>query len=156
MAFVVRRPNGTWEVRETRSTPAGPRPKTLATFRALTRETAASAAQQASTPTSPETILASARRAGAFVPGSAADAAAAELLRLCDQGVPLSERVRRAMAAWLGPAEPLPPAAQAAAPWSGVTPEERGAVLVDLLSLADALPPPRLVRDERFPRLVPR
>lgn len=159
MAFVVARPGGRWEARESVTTPKGPRARTLATFKVLTDDVTRRAVGRATRPTSAEQIADAARRAGAPVAGTGADAAAAELLRLIDHGVPLSERLRRLLSDRLGADDPasdgsdLPAAARAAAPWSGATPTERGETLLDLLSVVDRLPAPRRGPERRFPRL---
>jgi hypothetical protein len=155
MAFVVQK-GDRFEIRETAITPAGRRARTLATFKVLTIDVARHAASRASTPITPEHVVLVARSAGAPVAGTRADARAAELLRLLDGGVPLSERLRRLLLDRLGAEPSLPDAAKAAGPWAAASPAERGQVLRDLLSTVDALPPPRVVRNKRFPRLVSR
>jgi len=153
MAFVVRRQNGSWEIRESISTPAGPRARTLATFRVLTETIAQKAVERASTATSAEEIVDAARKAGAPVISSPADEAAARLLRLLDRGSHLSERMRRILADRLGNAGELPEGARAAAGWAAATPAERGDALLNVLSVADRLPAARRLRQERMPRV---
>jgi hypothetical protein len=67
MAYVVARPGGRFEVRESLHTPKGPRARTLAGFDVLTDEILAKAAGKAERPFDVHTVLASSRRAGAPV-----------------------------------------------------------------------------------------
>jgi hypothetical protein len=67
MAYVVARPKGRFEVRESLHTPKGPRAHTLAGFDVLTDEILAKAAAKAERPFDVHTVLASSRRAGAPV-----------------------------------------------------------------------------------------
>jgi hypothetical protein len=65
MTYVVARPKGRFEIRESIHTPAGPRARSLAGFTVLTDEVLAKAARRAQRPFDPVTVLASGRRAGA-------------------------------------------------------------------------------------------
>ncbi|HEV2943923.1 MAG TPA: hypothetical protein VGX26_02260 [Solirubrobacteraceae bacterium] len=65
MAYVVARPKGRFEIRESLHTPAGPRARGLAGFDVLTDEVLAKAARRAQRPFDVEAVLASGRRAGA-------------------------------------------------------------------------------------------
>lgn len=67
MAYVVVRPKGRFEVRESLHTPKGPRAHTLAGFDVLTDAILAKAAAKAERPFDVHTVLASSRRAGAPV-----------------------------------------------------------------------------------------
>jgi hypothetical protein len=69
MAYVVARPKGRFEIRESVHTPAGPRARSLAGFDVLTDEVLVKAARRAQRPFDLEAVLASGRRAGA--PGTA-------------------------------------------------------------------------------------
>lgn len=173
MAYVTERKNGTWEIRESTSTPDGPRSRTLASFRTLSSDVVERALARAEKPLTADEIRAAAHRAGAPVDLEPADRAAADLLReLADgrephpilrallvdalqEGPParLGEPPRRHAAADVLPFE-TPHNARASAAWLTRTPAERGAVLEDLLMLADALPHDRRIREPlRFPRL---
>lgn len=70
MAYVVARPRGRFEVRESLHTSKGPRARTLAGFDVLTDEVLGTAAARAQRPFDPDAIVASARRAGARVDGA--------------------------------------------------------------------------------------
>jgi hypothetical protein len=67
MAYVVRRRNGRFEVRESLHTPNGPRARSLASFEVLTDEALARAAGRALRPFDARAVVRSARRAGAGV-----------------------------------------------------------------------------------------
>jgi hypothetical protein len=177
MAYMTARQNGTWEIRESTSTPDGPRSRTLASFRTLSDEVIDHARARAEKPLSAEDIRAAARRAGAPVDLATADRAAGDLLReLADgrephpilrallidalqEGPPtrLGEkpqaRDRQPTAADVLPFE-TPHNARASAAWLTRTPAERSATLDDLLLLGDKLPHGRRVGEPlRFPRL---
>jgi hypothetical protein len=160
MAFVVPTKRGTYEVRESHSTPRGPRSRTLASFREMTDEVIQKARVRAAQPISAEELRGAAARAGAPVPGTPVDRAARETLRLLAGGEPLDPLLRRLLLDALDSGErsgeqlpPISDAARAATEWIGATPARRGEALRDLLELADALPV-RLRSDEiGFPRL---
>jgi len=158
MAFVVPTKRGGYEIRESRSTPKGPRSRTLATFSELTDDAIEKARAKADKPPSPEELRAAARRVGAPVARAPADRAARELIAELGKGREPEPRLRRLLAAMLGdtqgaaaaPADP----SRAVAEWMVATPAERGKSLVDLLLLADALPSGgRRGKPLRFPRL---
>lgn len=152
MTYAVRRADGRTEIRESELTPKGPRSRTLATFRVLTNDVAEQAVRRARTPITPQDVHQRARRAGAHVAGSRADAAAAEVLWQLEQGSALSERLRRLLVDRLGVAPPVPDQARQTGPWSGATPYARGQALLDVLGLGDALPV-RPKDGPAFPRL---
>lgn len=154
MAYVVARPNGSWEVRESRATEAGPRARTLATFRELTPDVLERARGRASQPFDEQDVLRSAARAGAPVVLSAVDRAARELLARLAAGERPAPALRRQLTQALRQrdAVDVPDYVR----WIGTAPDARGDALHDLLLLADALPPPRRSKQLRFPRLVTR
>lgn len=176
MAYVSARPNGTWEIRESVMTAAGPRSRTLASFRTLSDDVIAHARERAEKPLTADEIRAAARRAGAPVDLADADRAAATLLReLADGREPhpilralLIDALQEGPPSRLGEAPPprertaaaetlpfeTPHNARASAAWLTRTPDERSATLDDLLLLTDALPHGRRVREPlKFPRL---
>ncbi|MGH2853215.1 MAG: hypothetical protein ACRDLF_03365 [Solirubrobacteraceae bacterium] len=120
MAYVVARPNGRYEVRESLHTPQGPRARSLAGFEILTGEVLATAARRATRPFDTGAVIASGRRAGAPVRNVAG--AAGGLGGSSGRFVEASRR----MALSLGRASP-----------SGRA--DPGAALVDLLGFADAV-----------------
>ena len=140
MAFVVPRKGGTWEMRESESTPAGPRARTLVTFRTFDEHALAHAAERARKPLDPSAAREAARRAGAPVALTGLDQAAADLVRGLRRGNRVSETVSRMLIDALGGDAQLTDAEAGAAEWVGATDRRRGEALVDLLGLADALP----------------
>src|SRR6516162_7999350 len=67
MAYVVSRPRGRFEIRESVHTPRGPRARSLANFSRLTDEVLAIARRRASRPFDAEAVRVSAGRAGVEV-----------------------------------------------------------------------------------------
>jgi hypothetical protein len=159
MAFIVARRSGTWEIRESKSTPAGPRARTLATFRALTPEVIEHAQARSTATLDPGRLRKAAVRAGAPVATGAPDRAAGELLAEIGAG----HRPRPALARLLidalrdesagASAGEASDSARAASAWVGATVQRRGETLRDLLLLTDRLPPSRAPVVRRFPRL---
>lgn len=162
MAFVVASKQGGFEVRESRSTPKGPRSHTLVSFRELTDEVIRKAREKAANPPSPEELRRSARRAGAPVARPPVEQAARELIAELARGRRLDPNLHRILSELLqrgyrenGDPSPANEAARAVAIWMAATPEARGKALVDLLLLADALPSgKRKGKPLRFPRLI--
>lgn len=160
MAFVVPT-QGRFEVRESHSTPDGPRSRTLASFRELTDEVIEKARTKAAKPPSAEELRRSARRAGAPVARPPAEQAARELIAELARGRRLDPTLRQILLELLqndyredAQASPANEAARAMAIWMAATPAERGRALVELLLLADALPSGgRRGKPLRFPRL---
>jgi uncharacterized protein (DUF1501 family) len=163
MAFIVPTKRGTFEIRESRSTPDGPRSRTLATFRELTDEVIERAQERASgSAPSADDLREAAIRVGAPIPGPPVDKAARETLRLLAKGGRLDPMLKHLLADALEPryrrdrptegfvSDP----ARSATEWIGASASERGSALRDLLELADALPL-RLVQPNEigFPRL---
>lgn len=177
MAYVTARKNGTWELRESVSTPKGPRSRTLASFRTLSDEVIQHAQARAVKPFDREEVRDAAHRAGAPVDLATADRAAGDLLReLADGHEPhpilrtlLIDALQEGPPARLGAdrktwqetrAEGSVPQieeldnARASAAWLTRTPTERGAALYDLLLLADRFPNSRRIGEPlAFPRL---
>lgn len=160
MAFVIAKRNGTYEIRESRNSPNGPRSKTLATFRELDDKVIAKARARSDKPLSDDELRAAAQRAGA--PGARApiDRAARELIAELGKGRHLDPTLRRLLLDLLASgngkeaARPVTDSERAVAEWMASTPRERGAALFDLLLLADALPHrDRIGMPLEFPRL---
>jgi hypothetical protein len=177
MAYVTERKNGNWEIRESVSTPEGPRSRTLASFRTLSDDVIGHAQARATKPLNNEEVRKAAHRAGAPVDLATADRAAGDLLReLADGHEPhpilralLIDALQEGPPARLGAARKtwqearaeagVPQIeeldnARASAAWLTRTPTERGAALYDLLLFADRFPNSRRI-DERlsFPHL---
>ena len=165
MAYVVSRPNGAWEIRESLRTDDGPRSRTLASFRELTPDVVERAQARSAADLDADELREAAHRAGAPVTDAPANAAAAELLRRLSLGDPLRPELRRLLADALGPSglaerpasksDQVSHAARAAAGWIGARAEERGRALRDLLLLADAIPrKPEALVDPGYPRIL--
>lgn len=154
--YAIPRKNGSWELRESASTPAGPRSRTLASFRTLTPEVVDRVRSRASRPSEAAEVRRAAMRAGAPIAASDADHAAGELLAALARGHAPRPLLRALLAdALAGTERPaLSDSARAAAPWAAASARERGEALRDLLLLADRLPAPRTPR-RPFPRISP-
>lgn len=154
MASVVSRKNGSWEIRETRSTPKGPRSTTLATFRELNESVIEHAKARAAGLLDVSDLRRAALRAGAPIEAPLADRAARQLLAELSLGRKPQRGLRRLLADAVDPREAgLSDAARAAQEWVAATPRQRGDTLMDLLELTDALPQRRRPDRISFPRL---
>jgi hypothetical protein len=163
MAFVIATKRGTFEVRESRSTPKGPRSRTLATFSELTEEAIGKARARAEKPLDPAELRAAAARVGAPIAGEPVDDSARKTLRLMAAGHRLDPMLRRLLLDTLAPQEPtdrrtassatVSDAARAATQWIGASLAQRGEALRDLLLLSDALPVHFRDEEIEFPRL---
>lgn len=152
MAFVVPRKNGSFEIRETRATSAGPRSATLATFRELDDETIGRAQARATKAVGAEELRRAAVRAGAPLAEPLIDKAARQLLGELSFGRRPQRGLRRLLADAVAQRDAgLSSDARAVQEWVAATPEERGKTLVDLLGLADALPQRRRPDRVEFP-----
>jgi hypothetical protein len=159
MAFVVPTQKGAYEIRESHSTPKGPRSQTLASFRELTDEVIDKARAKAGKALTAEELRQAARKAGAPVAGRPVDRAARELIAELGKGRRLDPTLRHILIDLLRESRRDRPELSASdsgpsvSAWMAATPEERGRALVDLLLLADAFPPRRKKEPLRFPRL---
>jgi hypothetical protein len=147
MAFVTPGRNGTFEVRESRSTPEGPRSRTLASFRELDAETIDRVIDRAENPPSREELTRSALRAGATVSARPVDDAAKTLLRLMARGERPDPKLLHLLRGALSAEGP------SAAEWIGTSLTERGDALKDLLLLVDAVPLRPRSKKIGFPRI---
>lgn len=165
MAFVVPTKKGSFEIRESRSTPAGPRSRTLATFKELTEETIEKARQRAVKPPSADELREAALRAGASIASPPVDRTARDLLGQLAKGHRPDPMLKRLLLDALAnedrghrptdPSATVSDAARSVSEWVGASAKERGEALEDLLLLADALPLRRRPETIGFPRLVP-
>lgn len=163
MAFVVPTKKGSFEIRESRSTPEGPRSRTLATFKELSEETIEKARSRASKPLDVPSLQAAALRAGAAIAADPADRAARDLISSLAKGKELDPTLKRLLRDALEnedrrdrPRDPdaiVSDSARSVSEWIGASARERGDALVDLLLLADALPLRRRPERSVFPRL---
>ena len=140
MAFVIKKPGGRFEVRETRRTPAGPRATTLATFGTFSDEVVRQATARAEQPVDAARLRTSARRAGAPIETARADHLTRQLLCAIAEGQPPAPGLRRALFDALTRSDLPDGQGGDLDRWIGVDDAARGAVLEDLLGLADALP----------------
>jgi hypothetical protein len=147
MAYVVATKRDAFEVRESRSTPDGPRSRTLATFRELDAGTIEKVRDRAETPPTAAELRDSALRAGAPVVGAPIDAAARATLRSLAHGERPNSKLRRLLLDALAEKE------QPATEWLGASLTDRGEALEQLLLLTDALPVRRRPTEIGFPRL---
>src|SRR3982750_3030835 len=95
MAYVVATKPGRFEVRESASTPDGPRSRTLASFRELTAEVVEKVQARSAKPPTAEELTRSALKAGAPVRGPELDEAAKQALRLMAGGERPNPMLRR-------------------------------------------------------------
>jgi hypothetical protein len=160
MAFVVPTKRGEFEIRESRTTPNGPRSRTLVTFKELSDEVIEKARDKAAKPLDSEDLRNSARRSGAAIASRPIDRAARDLTAELAKGRKLDPTLRHLLLDLLerenqkGTSKPTTDAERSAAEWIASSSRERGNALVDLLLLADALPHGhRLGKSLEFPRL---
>jgi len=134
MAYVVARPKGRFEIRESVHTPNGPRARSLANFTRLTDEVLAKASRRASRPFDAEAVRASAARAAA----------------------PTQRHRRPEMQQFVESSRRMAAALETRPPRSGST-RDPGDALIDLLDLVaqvSAFRPPRTPEPLRFPPLA--
>lgn len=149
MAYVVARPKGRFEMRESLHTAAGPRARSLAGFAVLTDDVLAKAAQRAQRPFDVGAVIASGLRAGAPVVASGRRAGASVAATVGARGRPHDSPSRfveasRRMARTFQQPPTLRPA-------------DPGATLIDLLGFADAVTrsqPARPFEPLEFPVLL--
>jgi len=147
MAYVVVRPQGRFEIRESVHTPKGPRARSLVNFARLTDEVLATARRRASRPFDADAVRASAGRAGAQVDPRRRRRARASSSRSAHPEARRFIESSRRMAASL---ESRPPEA-------GGARRDPGDTLIDLLSFAEqitAFTPDRRAEKLAFPVLA--
>src|SRR5262249_46213475 len=126
MAFVVSTKPGRFEIRESRSTPAGPRSRTLASFTELTDEVIEKAQAKAAKTPEAEALRDAARKAGAPVAPQPVDRAARDLIAELGKGRQPAPGLRRMLLELLP--EDAGPRSSSDAPhpiaeWVSATPE---------------------------------
>ncbi len=155
MAFVVARRDGRFEIRESVSTPQGPRAHTLASFRELTDAVLDHAERRALRPFDRQRVEAKALAVGASRDTRTTARLAHLLLEDLHLGRSLPPLLAAALAHRLADTDtPMPDSLPPLADWIGCTPRERGDALRDLLRLTDRLPAARRRRGKAFPRLA--
>jgi len=142
MAYLVRRSGDRFDLREASATPAGPRSRTLATFRPpLTPEILERAAARATRPFDRAAILARAAQLGVAATERREDRSAREVLALLRAGAAIDPvlvtLLREALAE--AASAPVPEHLAEVAEWVGVPAERRGAAVRDLLRLSDRI-----------------
>lgn len=159
MAYLLRRSGDRIEIRESRSTPRGPRSRQLARFvGALTPEVLARAAAAASRPFDAAALTRRARVLGIPVETRAKESEARALLARLRREDPIDPVIAGLLVTALEDVEttPLPEALHEVGEWIGASPAARGAALHDLLEafgrIADSRPARRTRRREIFPR----
>jgi hypothetical protein len=138
MAYVVTRPKGRYEIRESVHTPKGPRSRSLANFARLDDEVLERARRRAIRPFDPEAV----REGAARLVASAAAGTPRHERPETRQFVEASRRMARSL-------EPVPPADAR---------QDPGEALINLLGLVariSAFQPPRDLEPLRFPPLAP-
>lgn len=159
MAYLYVRRSGRGEIRESRSTPRGPRSRTLASFRGALTEAHLDRAEAASAGGfDREAIRSRARALGIPVARSSADAEACELMARLRRGArvdPVLVGVLREQLASRASA-PVPDDLADVIEWIGASDSERGEALRDVLRLYDTIARSRELLHEpaaaRFPR----
>ena len=163
MAYLVRRSPTRFEIRESHSTPRGPRSRVLASFlEALTRDVLDRAATRAARPFDAATLVRRARALGIPVLERSREPEARALLSRLRRRDPLdpvlATSLRRALARL--PEAPIPESLAEVSEWVGASAAERGAALRELLDLYGRIvrsrPPRRRRDDARFPRFSSR
>ncbi len=163
MAYLVRRSPSRFEIRESRSTPRGPRSRVLASFlETLTRDVLDRAAARATRPVNAGALVRRARTLGIPVLERSREPEARALLSRLRRGDPLdpvlAASLRRALARL--PETPIPQPLAEVSEWVGASAAERGAALRELLDLygriARSRPPRRRRERARFPRFSSR
>jgi hypothetical protein len=160
MAFVTRRADGRFEIRESRTTPRGPRARTLVTFRIVDDSVLDRAETRAHGGFDRDAIRRRAAELGAPEGGSPAQSAGRRLLTELGRGRRPSPAVARLLTRGLDAAgqerSPAPGAESLAGAlgWIDATPDARGRALRELLLLVDRLPARTRGRRPRFPRIA--
>lgn len=155
MAYVVSGSSGSWEIRESRITPKGPRSITLATFHTLTTKTVERARKRSKRKITESELVNAALRAGASVTTSPANDSARALLSVINSGHEPSPIYKRLLRYSLGSSEPaLSDNVRSIGEWSSASLKRRGEALHDLLLLADSIPAAERPRKFLFPRIV--
>lgn len=142
MASIQRRADGRLEIRESVSTPRGPRSRTLAAFRgALTPDVLERARARATRPFDPSQLVQRARQLGVPVTARREDRAARDLLAQLRRGERLHPVLAFLLRAALArtPAEEIPAELAEVAEWIGASPAERGQALRGLLRVYDRI-----------------
>jgi hypothetical protein len=163
MAYLVRRSPTRVEIRESRSTPKGPRSRVLASFpEPLTRDVLDRAAARATRSFDAAGLVRRARAQGIPVLERSREPEARALLSRLRRGDPLDPVLAASLRTALArlPEAAIPESLADVSEWVGASAAERGAALRELLDLyghiARSRPPRRRRPRERFPRFSSR
>ena len=154
MAHLIVRRDGRFEIRESEATPAGPRSRSLATFRSLSSEVLDRAARRARRPFDRRRLEERADELGVRRAASSEPRLARELISRSHRG----QRPPSVLAAILrdelgDPGVEIPDTLPPLLDWLDTPLERRGRVLRDLLGLASNLPQRRRPDRSSFPRI---
>ncbi len=159
MASLRQRDDGRVEIRETVTTPRGPRSRTLATFRGvLTPEVLDRAAARAVQPFDRDEIAARALEVGLALSSRRGDREARDLLRALRSQIPVDPVLVKLLRSALrgSPEGDPPPQLAELAEWIGASPAQHGQALRGLLRVYDRIVRSRAPRRTRptptFPR----
>ena len=159
MAYLYARKSGRVEIRESRSTPRGPRSRTLASFRGTLTEAHLDRAEMASAGGfDREAIRSRARALGVPIARSSADSEACELIAQLRRGAHIDPVLVGVLREQLDGrvSAPVPDNLAEVVEWIGASDSERGEALRDVLRLYDTIARSRDARREpgvaRFPR----
>ncbi len=159
MAYLYVRKSGRVEIRESHSTPSGPRSRTLASFTgALTDERLDRAEAAASRAFDRQALRARAAKLGVPVARPSADAAAHALIARLRSGARLDPLLAGVLRDRLDArqAMPVPDGLADVIEWIGASDAERGRALRDVLRLSDTIVRSRGPVREREARRFPR
>ena len=154
MAFLVARKDGRFEIRESVATPAGPRARTLASFRELDDDVLDRAATNARRGLDRAAIQERAAQLAVPRTTDRASRAARSLIAELRWGRRPAPALIRLLRDEL-PADPrpTPDTIEQAVEWIGKTDRQRGEAIADLLNFGDALPRREREPRSRFPRI---
>lgn len=159
MAFLVKRPGGRIEIRESRTTARGPRSRQLARFSgALTPDVLAVAEDRATGPFHRERLIERALQLGIRVEDRAPESEARALLTRLRRADPIDPRLAGILTRALADVatEAIPESLEDVSEWIGASAAERGAALRDLLDafgrIAESRPARRTREKAAFPR----
>ena len=154
MAFLVVRKDGRYEIRESVATAAGPRARTLATFRQLDDGVLDRATARATGPFDRAAIEARAEELGVPRNVDLASRLARALITELRNGRKPAPALTRILRDELPrDPRPTPDTIAQALEWIGRSDASRGEALVDLLSVADRLPSRAHSARSEFPRI---
>jgi hypothetical protein len=151
MAYVIARKDGRFEIRESHTTPRGPRSRTLATFGVLTDAVLEHAWGRARSHFDKRAIRQRAVELGAHTTTGSIAVDARRLITALRNGEQLPPDLAELLRRELPPPAELHNTMSDAPDWIGASDEQRGRTLVDLLDLATRVPRRRRPEELTFP-----